>query len=81
VSGDNHAEPRRRGLHVELFQIVQNMNVDTLELEGQRVRELRRPGVLVVVPAYGIDRGNLAKGLDDLRSSDIAGVNDVLYAG
>ena len=76
-----HAADCGRGLHVELFQIVQNVNVDTLEFEGQPVRELRRPGVLVVVPTYGIDRGNLAQRLDDLRSSDITGVNDVLHAG
>jgi hypothetical protein len=52
-----------------------------VDLKGEIVREIGRPGqVEVVVSTHGVGRGNRGELREDLRATDISGVDDEVTA-
>ncbi len=77
MAADYNRESRSFGLEVQLCQIVQHVDGNAAELEHRRLRQLARPRTFVDVAPHGSHRGNRGKLFEDLRSTDIAGMNDV----
>src|SRR3954471_20499337 len=63
--------------HIDFLDVMEDVNADTLEFQRQVQRYPGGPRTLVVVASDCMNRGDLPQLVQDLRSSDITGVNDV----
>ena len=63
--------------HVDFLDVMEDVNADTLEFQRPVQRYPGGPRTLVVVASDCMNRGDLPQLVQDLRSSDITGVNDV----
>jgi len=62
---------------VDFLDVMEDVNADTLEFQRQVQRYPGSPRSLVVVASDCMNRGDLPQLVQDLRSSDITGMNDV----
>src|SRR3954451_8392572 len=77
MPGNNDSESRGCRVNVDFLDVMEDVNPDTLEFQRQVQRYLGSPRTLVVVASDCMNRGNLPQLVQDLRSSNITGVNDV----
>jgi hypothetical protein len=61
---------------VDLLHVVKHVNAHALKLQRKITRDLCRPRALVIVPSDGVDRRYSAQFLEDLRPTDVSGVDD-----
>src|SRR4051812_25640295 len=77
MSGHNDSKSGCLRVEIELVQIVQDVNADTLQVQRLAQRDRFSPRALVIVASNSVHRCNLTQRFEDLRSADIACVNDV----
>src|SRR3569833_922194 len=77
MSGNNDSKASCARVEIELAQIMQDVNVDTLQVQRLVQRDRRCPRALVIVASNSVHRRNLPQRFEDLRSADIACMNDV----
>ena len=63
---------------VDLLHVVKHANTHTLQLQREIKRDLGRPRAFVVITSDRMDRGYSAQFFEDLGSSDVSRVDDVL---
>jgi hypothetical protein len=80
MPGDDHVHGEGR-IDVEGFQVVKNMDRLSCEADAFRIRILSCPIAGVDISSDRGDRRYLAKSVDDLWTSDVAGMDDVVDAG
>ena len=78
VARDDHAECCSLRLQIKLRQIVEHVDTEAADLDHLGLMQPARPRAFVDVPANRCDGRNLRQFVENLRSTDIAGVNDVL---
>jgi hypothetical protein len=69
-------EPGRRWVHIQLREIVNDVNEDFADVEHVCLGEAGGPGTLVVVAAHGGNRSELSKLVNYVGVTDVASVND-----
>ncbi len=77
VAGDDDIDAARCGVEIELVNVVQDMDSASAECNGNGVRVGSRPGSCIDIPPDCRDRRNPTKAIDDVGTTDVAGVNDV----
>jgi hypothetical protein len=78
VAGDHHFESCGLGFQVQLRQVVQHIDGNAAQFNDLRFGEFARPRSFVDVASdggYGRKRSEL---LENLRLSDVSGVNNVI---
>ena len=80
VSGNDDAKSCRFGFHLQLRQIVHEVNGDSAAFEHLSLRKLLRPWVLIHIAAHGGHWGDGCEFFENFRRAHIAGVNDMLCA-
>jgi len=76
VTRNDNMEPGRRWVHIQLREIVKDVNEDVADVEHACFGEPGGPGVLVVVAAHGGNRSELSKLVNYVGMADVACVND-----
>ena len=77
MSGNNDSESRGGRINVDFLDVMEDVNADTLEFQRQVQRYSGGPRTLVVVASDCMNRRDLAQLVQNLRSADITGMNDV----
>lgn len=67
-------------IYIHLLHVVEDVNADAFQLQCEIGRNLRCPSAFVVVSPDCIDRRNGAQLFENLGSSDVACMDDVLDA-
>src|SRR5690606_30250131 len=78
VAGDDYGDVLRRGIEIERFQIVQDMEQTAVHAQARRLRDRVRPRLRVVVAAHGGERGDPSELRQNALRTDVARVNDAI---
>ena len=78
VAGDHNPESGRRGFEIKLRKVVQHVNADAAEFDCLGLWNSFCPCFAVDIAADRGQRGNRCEFIENMRISDIPGVNDVL---
>ena len=80
MPADDEIEARDGRVHVHLLNIMQDVYQRRPSLGDGRHRQPRRPGALVYISAYGNHRSHGTQLFNDLRLSNVAGMDDQIAA-
>jgi hypothetical protein len=80
VTGYDNVEASSSRVDVDFLQVMEYVNADSLQLQSEVKRNVRRPRALVVVSPDRVDRRYGAQLLQNLGAADVARMDDVLNA-
>jgi len=80
MAGDHDIEAGRGRIQLQLFDVMEDVNAYTFQIDSKAGRYSGRPRTLVVVSSDRIDRRNRPKLFDDLRAADVTRMNDMRHA-
>jgi hypothetical protein len=80
MAGHDNVEASGPRVDVDFLHVMEDVNADSLQLQSEVKRDLRRPCALVVVSPYRVDRRYGAQLFENLGAADVARMDDVLNA-
>ena len=80
VARNDHVEAGRNWIHIQLSEIVNDVNANLADVEDLCFTQRNGPSAIVVVAAYGGNGSELGKLLNYPGVADIARVNDEVAA-
>jgi hypothetical protein len=80
VTGYDNVEASSSRVDVDFLHVMEYVNADSLQLQSEVKRNLRRPRALVVVSPDRVDRRYGAQLVQNLGAADVARMDDVLNA-
>ena len=78
VTGYDNVEASSSRVDVDFLQVMEYVNADSLQLQSEVKRNVRRPRALVVVSPDRVDRRYGAQLFENLGAADVARMDDVL---